>query len=113
MKDISEALSLVFLWLVVALYVLIALLLFAHMLSGFVSRWLGGRRVKGPAHTERCERHGAAVSEAGARGMNGGGRHVRPWTARISASPPKEPAGVKAQAGDSVDREQWAAWHRL
>jgi hypothetical protein len=39
MNDIREALILIFLWLMVAGYVLLALLLFAHMLFAFVSQW--------------------------------------------------------------------------
>lgn len=39
MHDIREALIVIFLWLLVAGYVLLALFLFAHMLFAFVSQW--------------------------------------------------------------------------
>jgi hypothetical protein len=113
MKDIREALSLVFLWLVVAIYVLLALLLCARVLADFVRQWRGERSVKGAVHTGRSDRRAGAVFDSGVRGILGVGRRVRPWTARITASTPQEPAGVKAQAGNSVASETGAAWHRL
>jgi hypothetical protein len=114
MKDSYEAMGLVFLWLMVVIYVLIALLLFAHMLSAFVRQWRDGRRnIKGSAHTGRADRRAHLVFDSGVRRIPSIGWRVRPWTARICASPPGEPADAQAQAADNVDGESVAAWRRL
>jgi len=114
MKDIREAMGLVVLWLVVVIYVLIALLLFAHLLAAFVRQWRGGAQsIKGSAQTGRAGQRANAVFDSGARRIRNVGRHIRPWTARICASPPGEPADAQAQSADSVDGEPVAAWRRL
>lgn len=114
MKDFGEALGLVFLWLMVAGYALLALLLFVHVLSAFVRQWrAGGRSVSGPAHTGRHDRRADVVFPSGGHEMTNGGRNVRPWTARISAPPLREHTGVKAQTADIRDGEPGAAWRRL
>jgi hypothetical protein len=111
MKDIREALGLIFVWLMIAGYVLLALLLFAHILFALISQWRSAVwSGKGPVDTGRPDQQPNLISEAKVQGMTGGGRHVRPWTARIAARPLRERAGVKAQTADSVAGESGTAW---
>jgi hypothetical protein len=80
MNDIREALILIFLWLMVAGYVLLALFLFAHILFAFVRQWRAARpSVKGPAH--------ANGFKPGAHGLLDGGRNMHSWApARVHAA---------------------------
>jgi hypothetical protein len=87
MNDIREALILIFLWLMVAGYVLLALLLFARVLSAFVGQWRAdGRSVKGRAHAHGLDRRADVVFKSGVHGLLNGGRNVHPWApARVHA----------------------------
>jgi hypothetical protein len=88
MNDIREALLLIFLWLMVAGYVLLALLLFAHMLFAFVSQWrAAGRNVKGRAHADGLDRRADVVFKSGVHGLLHRGRNVQSWApARVHAA---------------------------
>jgi hypothetical protein len=88
MNDIREALILLFLWLVVAAYVLFALLLFAHILFTFVRQWrAAGRSVKGRAHANGLNRRTDVVFKSNVHGLLNGGRNVHSWApARVHAA---------------------------
>ena len=80
MNDIREALKLIFLWLMFVGYVLLALLLFARVLSAFVRQWrAAGQRVKGPAQVNCPDRSAGVVVKSGVRGLLGGGRNAHSW----------------------------------
>ncbi|HEX8072252.1 MAG TPA: hypothetical protein VF546_20065 [Pyrinomonadaceae bacterium] len=88
MNDIREALILIFLWLMVAGYVLLALFLFAHILFAFVRQWRAARpSVKGPAHANGLDRRADVGFKPGAHGLLDGGRNMHSWApARVHAA---------------------------
>ena len=105
--EIGERVKLVILALTVAFYMLLELVLFARALTAFVSR---RRSVKGLATANGLNRDADVEFESGMRGVLGGSKKVHPWAlASVSARPPQEAAGVKAQAVKSGSGEPRAA----
>lgn len=103
----GEKFMFIFLALEVAGNVLLALLLFARVLSALVTR---RRSVRGPAHANRPDPRANVVSGFGVQRVLSGGKNVRSWMpASVSARPPREPAGVEAQAAKSSGSEPLAA----
>ena len=88
MNDIREALILIFLWLMVGGYVLLALLLFAHILFAFVRQWRAvGRSDKGLAHANGLNQRTDVVFKSGVHGLLNSGRNVHSWApARVHAA---------------------------
>ena len=109
--DFGDQFKLLFLGLMCAGYVLLALLLFARTLSSLGSYLRAGwQRVWAAAHADRPCRRAGEVSGAGTQGMTGGGASASPRVpASVYARQPRARAGVKAQATKSGGRGARAA----
>jgi hypothetical protein len=111
MMNIGQAFILVFFWLAVAGYLLLAVELFARAIYGLISPWRNARQsVEGPEQVNRPDgREKVKIVPWTARIVSIG-RRSRPWVPdQGDARPPQEPAGVKARATNSLSGEAKAA----
>lgn len=100
--DVGRALMLIYLWLAVAGYVLVALELFARAVHAFANGWGSGGQIAGGRADVNLK--------SGAQGVINPRRKVRSWLpARRDARPTRELAGVLAQAAEGRGEEARAA----